>query len=535
MLNSQKTFLSLAIAFGLQLPIFAQTMQDGIILLDNEKYNQAKSFFQSLIKTKPSAEAYYNLGDIYATIDNLDSASINFKSGLALDSKFPLNTVGLGKVALLKNDSLEAKKLFSSALEAAKGKKPDVYYAIGKAYMEPEVNKNAKKAIEVYTKAIELNKTSAEYLIARGDAYFSLLDGSKSATDYDNAIRLDPKSAKAKIRLGYVYVRSKAYQEALKLYNEAITINPAYFPAYRERGELLLKAGQYEKGREDYKKYLDGSERNPTNLYRYARFLFFSKKYEECAEQLNQIIQTQSKNAIAYRLLGYSLVETKKFTEGNEKLSTFFTLSDSSRHLTSDYEYFGKSYLGLLNDSLGVKYVKLALKKDSTNKDLRNFMATYYYDKKNFVESAMQYEALAILKASTASANDYLTIGRAYYFGKDYVKADTNFSKVIQLAPNSPYGYLFKARCQALFDKDSKLGLSLPHYEKFISTTEADPKIAEKSKKDLATAYLNIAFYYWQIKNDKPKAKELYNKVLVNDAENKLAKDALKDIDTVKK
>ena len=69
------------------LKVQAQTVNDGLKLLDNEKYDAAKNFFQSMIeKDKSAAENYYYLGKTFLKtklmVSTFLSCSLNIKTYL---------------------------------------------------------------------------------------------------------------------------------------------------------------------------------------------------------------------------------------------------------------------------------------------------------------------------------------------------------------------------------------------------------------------------------------------------------------------
>jgi tetratricopeptide (TPR) repeat protein len=508
--------------------VIGQSFQQAQKYIDMEQFGKAQTELKNVLKSKVSAENYFYVGNFFLTIEEDDSARYYFDKGIALDPKYALNFVGLGKYFLNFKNSIEATKNFDHALILSKSKNAEVYYQTALGYLAQE-NKNVLKIVDLLKKAIELNKSIPDYYIALGDAYLANNDGSNTAKSYDEAIRLDEKNTKARIRLGKVYVRAKAYNEALDLYKKALDLDPTYSPGYRELGELYLLAKQYDKAKENYKKYIELSDKNNVTLFRYAKFLFLSESYADALKVLTEVEPHYSSNPLIYRLFGYSYYETKDYPKAISNLETFFKNADTSRYLASDYEYYGKSLIDSGKDSIGILNLNKAIAKDSSKIELRTKIATVYYKNKKYLESAKEYELL-FSKKPKVTANEYLSLGRAYYYGKEYVKGDTAFSKVIEKAPTSPAGYLFKARCKSQLDPESKTGNAAPFYEKYLELANADQANLAKNKNDIIGAYLNVAFYYWNIKKDENKAKELYNKVLELDSTNKQATAAIADL-----
>jgi tetratricopeptide (TPR) repeat protein len=127
------------------------------------------------------------------------------------------------------------------------------------------------------------------------------------------------------------------------------------------------------------------------------------------------------------------------------------------------------------------------------------------------------------LQKDSLLKSESLFIAKAvkYYLNQ----ADKAFSKVIEIAPESYQGYLWKARTNSLLDPDSENGLAKPHYEKLLELISE----REDLKTTIIEAYQYLGFYYY-IKNDKTNSLLYWNKILELDPEHATAKEAVKQI-----
>lgn len=101
---------------------------------------------------------------------------------------------------------------------------------------------NYEKAVELYTKAIELNSTNPIYYCNRAAAYSSLGSHDKAIEDAKKALEIDPKYAKAYSRLGFSLYSTGQAQAALEAYAEGLKIegsNPS--PAMQKGYETAKK------------------------------------------------------------------------------------------------------------------------------------------------------------------------------------------------------------------------------------------------------------------------------------------------------
>lgn len=112
-----------------------------------------------------------------------------------------------------------------------------------------------KKAIDAYTRAIELHPANATAYSGRGLSYLKLGNYYRAITDFNNAIDLNhPKMADVYFRRGMTYNELGKYQQAIKDYNKTIELNPEDGQAYFFRGIVYMNhLLNYHQAYKDYK------------------------------------------------------------------------------------------------------------------------------------------------------------------------------------------------------------------------------------------------------------------------------------------
>lgn len=518
------TFLSLP-------ALFAQTVQDGLNAIDCEKYNYAKQIFSILISSSPfDAELNYYKGMVYYSMQQKDSAKAYFERGVKLNSaetKIAYNFVGLGKLALDKNNAAEAKINFDKAFMFSNSKDIKVYLFIADAYLNNAGTKDANQAIAVLTKSLALDKKNSDAYLLLGDAYVVQTDGGKAMSNYETAVELNPKSAKGYMKIGQLYAKARSYDGAKNAFQNCIKIDSMFVPVYRELAELHFTKKEYRDAKEAYKKYVSLAENNVSTLSRYASLLFLCKDYANTMSTINQIRQIDSSNVILDRLLGYASYEQGNYKQGLVSMKKFFARIDSQKIFSSDYEYLGKLYSKTGNDSLAIMYFNKAIAMDSTKAELHGDIAQLYTQKKKYNEAANEYELKA--QQMQLTTQDYFSMGNAYYFGQNYSKADSAFAKVVELRPNVYLGYFWRGRASSNLDPDLKQGLAKPHYEKCVEIISVDSASIVKYKKELVESYWYLTNYYIQ-KEDDTNTKLFCKKVLEFDPEHKDAKKVIESL-----
>jgi tetratricopeptide (TPR) repeat protein len=114
-----------------------------------------------------------------------------------------------------------------------------------------------KEAIELYNKAIALDKNYTEAYYNRGIAKGNNKDGKGALADYSKAIEIDPKFAPAYNNRGLMKKSQLDYKGALLDYNNAIANDTLFAAAYLNRGSLHVIMGKKDDGCMDFKKALE--------------------------------------------------------------------------------------------------------------------------------------------------------------------------------------------------------------------------------------------------------------------------------------
>jgi len=519
------TLLLSGISFTI-INVNAQTIQEAIKYTDNEQFETATRAFKSLLKGQPTnGDIYYYLGENYFKNEDADSALYYYKKGVEIAPVSPLNYIGQGKLFQFDSKIADAKVQFDKALSMGANKNTIVLLKVAEALIKAP-QKDLDQAAKLLEIATKLEPKNPEVYILTGDMYLEKTDGNNAIANYKKAQDLDKTSVKAILRVGQLYGRAKNYTLALDKYQDAAKVDSSFAPAYREQGELYYMAKQYEKAKTKYKRYLDLAGNNFSAKQRYASFLFLNKEYKESIALFNELQKQDTTKNFVNRLLAYSLYETGDYPNGTVYINRFFNRAplEKTKIIASDFEYRGKLFSKTGKDSLAIIDLEQAIQMDTSKVDLCSDMGAIYLKMKKYDSAVKSYERK--LKATNKlNANDYFSMGRAYYFNKDFMNADTCFATVIKLQNALPIGYLWRAKTSIQLDPDSKLGLAKPYYEKYVELNTDSKKFL----KELTEAYEYLGYYY-MLQKDNVKAKELWTKLKEIDPNNSKAQKALESI-----
>ena len=124
----------------------------------------------------------------------------------------------------------------------------EAYYNRGNAYHRKG---NFDRAIDEYTKALELKLDYANAYNNRGNAYYNKGDYEKAIVDFNRAIELRPDDAKTYFGRGDAYADNDEFDNAIQDYNAALELNPDFGLVYYKRGVMWLRLRQWDDARAD--------------------------------------------------------------------------------------------------------------------------------------------------------------------------------------------------------------------------------------------------------------------------------------------
>jgi len=300
---------------------------------------------------------------------------------------------------------------------------------------------------------------------------------------------------------------------------------------------LYHKADQDKNALESIKKYLELNGNSYYARSRYASFLFESKKYAECIKEIEEIQKKDSSDAYLYRLLGYaydevgSKTDSAAYAKGLRDMNKFFekTSGKNFNYIADDYRHKGDELSKLGKDSLGTLELQKAIDLDPTkNCELYGDIGKIWMKAKKYDKAIAAYEKLPTC-GKTLSGQNYYDLGRAYFYGpKDFVKADTCFSKLIQASPPTyPVGYFWRGKANVQLDQKNEKWLAKPYYEKALEIVKPEERAANKSNVIEACSYLG---YYYAKMKDNDKAKSYSTIVQELDPNNEKAKTFFKGL-----
>jgi tetratricopeptide (TPR) repeat protein len=542
--------------------VFAQSLADAKKAIDAEQYQKAKSMLKNLTTTQADKdENFFYLGWVYLKQDYVDSAKAVFNKGLAVNPKSALNFAGLGAAAHVEKDNAATTSNFNQAVTlAAKNSKPYLYVGLG--YLLPVSGSNigpngapvapadADAAIAVLNKGKAVNAKDAEVLVALGDAYRSQLKSTDAYNAYSSALIIDPKLPSANVAEGVLWRYADNFEDSEKQFQAALAIDPNYGPAYREWAETDARWAQKDAATYDtknkeavdnFKKYISLTDYSVETQMRYADFLIRTKDYVTLQKVATDLTTAAKSNLRVYRYLGYAAYENKDYPAALTALTKWIKEADPKRVIPADYLYLGRIEIASKQDSSGVKDLRKALSLDTSQVDIYGEIAKSLYGLNKYEEAGDAYKVFTD-RSHQATLLDHYREGISYYLAFDdqkdkatanktikldstlLIKADSAFTYVNRKAakPVAPVAlYLAYINDYQEVDRNNIKGLAKPFYEQYIELiTSKGGTLDDKTKANLANAYVYLGTYAEKKDKDETKALDYYTKAKEMDPTN---------------
>lgn len=212
-------------------------------LVEENNDEVLKTMMQDKNSLEEATEKYKNLQQEY---DNLKREMEQLKQ------KYNPSNAAEIKKAVAQNN-----KFFIAATELEQGN--NFYF-----------NKNFQKAVECYSRAIDLNPTFAEAFNNRGNAYVQLQNYQQAAQDLQTAVCFNNFNARTHNNLAGVYLLQNLYDAAINEYSQAINLNPNFAEAYYNRALAYCYKKDFQSALPDAKRALDlnPADVDAQNLYK---------------------------------------------------------------------------------------------------------------------------------------------------------------------------------------------------------------------------------------------------------------------------
>ncbi|MBN1866691.1 tetratricopeptide repeat protein [Candidatus Sumerlaeota bacterium] len=131
------------------------------------------------------------------------------------------------------------------------------HYQNGKSLVEM---REYDKAEEEFTRALSLDPTNLDGLLALGDVLNKQGRAQAALDQYQKAAKMHPREPRVQLKIGNLFINDKrpeAQEAARKAFKRAGQIDPSYYRAFNNLGIIEMNAGNYDEAIEHFKKVLE--------------------------------------------------------------------------------------------------------------------------------------------------------------------------------------------------------------------------------------------------------------------------------------
>jgi tetratricopeptide (TPR) repeat protein len=161
----------------------------------------------------------------------------------------------------------------------------------------------AADAIKIADEKIATNSANDNVYFERGYARSIKNEYDKAVEDYTKAIELKSDENKYYTNRAFAWSSFNEYDKAIADYDKAIELNPNLSQTFADRGITWNLKGEYDKAIDDFKIAIDLSPKS--NYYNWRAIAWYNKaKYDDAIGDYNEAIQLDGNNSIAYNNRG---------------------------------------------------------------------------------------------------------------------------------------------------------------------------------------------------------------------------------------
>lgn len=286
----------------------------GVLMFNQQQYEEALSFYNKAIEISPVFEAAYkNRAYLFIKLKEVDNAQTDFEYLLTFAEKLDDVYFELGIIMEQKGNTEKAIEYFALAQKSAPNN-AEYAYVLGLQHFK---NNDFDLAIEAYSAAIKIEEIATAYN-DRGSCYFSLGEIKLAISDYEKATKKDPNLALAFDNLGVAYALNQQFSEALFAHQMATNLEVNNHVFLNNRGYAFYLNADYEKAIKDFDAVLKIEPNYIFAINNMAAAYVKMEKFEKVIELTTKAIQIDEDFGQAYCNRGIAFEMLRKDKEACE-------------------------------------------------------------------------------------------------------------------------------------------------------------------------------------------------------------------------
>ena len=264
----------------------------GRLDMNENRYDDAKKKFRSILNTQKQNQALYELGRVYFKKGNIEKAKYYFTYVYENDNQDKFVLFELGKIAKIEGNLELAKKYYQDILNI----KPDKYALFELGKIEALLD-NYDEAIKCFNLLLDRNSSDIYTLLELGKTELKNGNPSKARECFSKVLEIkNGNDAFALYELAKLEINDGHMSIAKEMLYKVLVLKPNDRPALVEIGNIEIKEKHYAIARDVFKKIIDIDPDDYCNLFELGKVEFVcgnSKKaleiYDELIDKTNYI------------------------------------------------------------------------------------------------------------------------------------------------------------------------------------------------------------------------------------------------------
>ena len=297
------------------------------------------------------------------------------------------------------------------------------------------------KAIESYSKAIDLDVNDKDVYRRRGLTYLSIGDYPKAIDDFTKAIELGANDKDIYDMCGFAYLRIKDFAKAMEDFTKAIDLGANDKDVYFKRGLAYFGMANYRKAISDCTKAIElGGNDKGIYIIRGSAYKHI-KNYQKVIEDLTKAINLGAENKNVYDMRGLAYLRIGNYSKAIEDLTRAMKLGSNNKDIYRNrgFAYLETDYYSKSKEDYtkAIEDLTRAMKLGSNNKGIYRNRGFAYLGIDNYPKSKKDYikaidDFTTAIKLGAKDKGVYGGRGLAYLGIKDYQKAIKDLTKAIK-------------------------------------------------------------------------------------------------------
>ena len=416
-----------------------EQLEEAQQVFNKEKFTEALRLYQTITKDTPTfLIAHIGEGDAAAKLGDYPNAIHSYQHALQLISEIPyterisLEPIVQAKLATVyhRNGQLdEATTLFQSAINEV-GENASVAWYIALGQIETERG-NFEEARRYYITAVQLYPDTIAVYNNLGHVLLRLKRIDEADAVFRQALTLDGTLASAAYGRGEVAVKRKQFLVARRFYEQAIQQSPhepIFHKALANTLDQLEDSEGAKQARQRYRQTL-------AEMYRLQAHRYIEKQQGKPAiALLEKALEVDAAYIPALKDYAYVQMQMKKLVSAKQTYLRVLELEPTSRQALL---HLGRIAAQLGNEGEAESHLLTLIQHEPDFMDTYSQLANLR-EASNNLNGAENALTMGIQHQPTW-APGYLWRGKIYQKLGNTVKAEVDFRRAIQLAPNVPF------------------------------------------------------------------------------------------------